>query len=60
MGALRSGKGEALSRLLLAEAQATVPFQFETYQKGVQMYTMQKGNQYLTNPHQTNVHKLPQ
>jgi len=48
MGAWRRGKGEALSHLLLAEVQATVPFQFETYQKGVQMYTMQKGNQYLT------------
>ena len=48
LGTLRSGKGEALSHLLLAEVQAAVPFQFETYQKGVQMYTMQKGNQYLT------------
>lgn len=48
LGALRSDKGEALSRLLLAEVQAAVPFQFETYQKGVQMYIMQKGNQYLT------------
>ena len=36
LGALRSDKGEALSRLLLAEVQAAVPFQFETYQKGVQ------------------------